>query len=239
MTLTLEQRFDLSASYVADGRLMQRGWHRNDDGRELACMLGSFGQDINSPGACPADLMPPWMAHLIPRLFDGLSPTETLPFARRFGPALRGMVGATDAQWRRVMLKFLRAALGIALPHDRHGVVRPVIDLIDRELRGDVPSEAEWLTAAREARRAWTAAVLTASAREADAAAVATADAEAKVAASAARVAEWVAARDAEARVVALVAAWVMAARALRIACAWGTRAEALLTAMEEEVAND
>jgi len=230
MTLTIEQRFDLSASYVADGRLMQRGWHRNDNGRELACMLGSFGQDINGPSDCPADLMPPWMAHLIPRLFDGLAPAETLPFARRFGPALRGMVGATDAQWRRVMLKFLRAALVVALPHDRHGVVRPVIDLIDRELRGDVPSEAEWAAAAREARRAWTAAALTASAREADAAAVATADAEAKVAASAARVAEWVVWAAWAGAEAAEAAAWAADADA-----AWLTMSDALLTAMEEE----
>jgi hypothetical protein len=57
---------------------LSHDWRRTaeEGGRELVCALAAFGPDINSPGDCPADLMPPWLAEMVPVLDDGIAEAD-------------------------------------------------------------------------------------------------------------------------------------------------------------------
>jgi hypothetical protein len=52
------------------GTLTQGEFHIERDGRQLACALGVIGPDINDAGDCPAQIMPRWLAQMVPAFFD-------------------------------------------------------------------------------------------------------------------------------------------------------------------------
>jgi hypothetical protein len=125
MTIALK---DLTATIAADrlelfadeGRLVQRNWHKADEqGRELACAIGSFHADINDPAKCPARVMPEWCARLIVTMFDGLALADVVPVSKRFAGALRKTEGFTTAQWDTVRRKFLHFTVSHALESAR------------------------------------------------------------------------------------------------------------------------
>lgn len=163
--LNIEERFDRAEAFAREGRLIQGVWHKINKGRKLACALGAFGDDIDDPDMCPAEIGPEWAMRLIVPMFDGLTGVALADFTRRYVPALRGMRGKDGAAWRRVQVEVLLASLRVALPHDRSNVVQPVIVLLEREKCGGTVGADEWNAAA--ARAAWAAG----SAAEADAAA--------------------------------------------------------------------
>lgn len=74
-------------TYAREGRLAQRTWHDEKDGREVACLLGAAA-GISDEDECPASLMPAWLAHALPSLFDGQSMAHAMTFARRWGEAM-------------------------------------------------------------------------------------------------------------------------------------------------------
>ncbi len=88
--LTRETAAIRITAFADEGRLVQSKWHGTDrDGREIACLLGAIHPGINGAGDCPADIMPLWMAHLLPTLFDGVSAKKAPDYGRRFARALR------------------------------------------------------------------------------------------------------------------------------------------------------
>jgi hypothetical protein len=110
---------DRIALFAREGRLIQHGWHRTaDDGRELACLLGAVGSGVTSPEACPADVMPVWLAHLLPTLFDGLPAERTADLGLRFAAALRSGRADDDvrSRWRARAEADARASACAAAP---------------------------------------------------------------------------------------------------------------------------
>lgn len=98
------------------GALIQGGWHRRgDDGRELACLLGSIHPQVQSPADCNGDLMPMWLAELTPALFDGISAADVVPIARRFGGLVARWHALTDAQWSGILTRFLVSTIDDAV----------------------------------------------------------------------------------------------------------------------------
>ena len=73
--------------FVREGRLVQGVWHGEEGGREIACHLGAAA-GVSSPDQCPASLLPGWLAHALPSLFDGQTPAHAQTFARRWGEAM-------------------------------------------------------------------------------------------------------------------------------------------------------
>lgn len=73
-SLTREQRIQLAEAALAENRIVQNSWRLVVEGRELVCALAAFGPDdigrLRTPKACPADLMPEWVAGLIPVMDD-------------------------------------------------------------------------------------------------------------------------------------------------------------------------
>src|SRR5262249_39790713 len=88
--------------------LVQKHWHtRADDGRELACLLGSIGPGVNSASDCNAELMPLWLAEITVSLFDGISENAIYPMAQRFGVLVGRWHVLTPEHWDRVLHRFL------------------------------------------------------------------------------------------------------------------------------------
>jgi hypothetical protein len=98
-----------------EGRLVQGVWHDKRDGREIACLLGAAA-GISDPAACPARLMPPWVAIALPSLFDGQSESHAIPFAIRWGEAMirpewtNIAWDAVRTQWLAFVVQQARAA---------------------------------------------------------------------------------------------------------------------------------
>ena len=117
---------DRLAMFADEGRLVQGNWHRSEEGRDLACALGSFHADISDPSDCPAQVMPGWCARLIVPMFDGLAHADIVPATKRFAAALRRTEGFTAQQWEAVRFKFLHFLVTQALD-----AARKVSDRLD------------------------------------------------------------------------------------------------------------
>ena len=115
MSITRNEAADRIALFASEGRLIQSQWHSERDGRELACLLGAIGPDVNAPDDCPAEVMPAWLAHLLPTLFDGVRPERAMEYGTRFADALRtGRTG--DDVKRAFLVGAVEQALASATP---------------------------------------------------------------------------------------------------------------------------
>ena len=107
--------------FVREGRLVQGEWLGKEDGREIACLLGAAA-GIDEATQCPASLMPQWVAHALPGLFDGQSHPHAQTFARRWGEAmLRDEWRSIDwdavrGEWLAFIVKQAKVAAAAALP---------------------------------------------------------------------------------------------------------------------------
>ena len=147
-----------------------------------ACSIGCFCHDYglepsNFEGLAKLTGYPESGHRLQEAIFEGLPETERADWHVAFAEKAE-----TVTDWQTVIDKTVLASLRIAELHDtsESKVVAADIDLYERRLNGDNPSDAEWAAA-----WAWNAA---------DAAA---ADAAADAAVDAARAAAWVQIRDA------------------------------------------
>jgi hypothetical protein len=208
--LTVQDRLGLAETALREGRIIQSDWRRKDDsGRELVCALAAFGPDINSASACPADLMPPWMAEMVPVLDDGIAEADVPWFMGELLKRAKAWAVLDEAAWERIrtgyMIGLARQALASAAPvqpEPKPAYWQDIVDAVERVAAALEKGEPEELKAAEAA--AWAAAWAAARA----------------AAWAAARAAAWAAAWAAEA------AAW--AARAAAWAAAWAAEAAGL-----------
>ena len=155
------QRFDRLDQFIAEGRVLRFRWADTDaDGRERACLLVALAPEVGQGvvSACPASLIPPWLAHLTLSLDDSVSEVAWPEVVREYARTVR--LGATtldDAGWRRVQARFLFAVLAEAPSPEGEAIAA----LWRRVLAGDEPPSNEW-AAARSA--AWAAEVAARSA---------------------------------------------------------------------------
>jgi hypothetical protein len=101
-------------AHLHEGRLVQGAWHRERDGRELACVLGAIGPKINDASMCPASVMPWWMSRLVVRMFDSQAKDAALAWAGRFGSQMARWHRLDDAAWLRVRESFCSAVVAEA-----------------------------------------------------------------------------------------------------------------------------
>ena len=213
------ERFD---RFFEDGLLTRNEWTGTDErGRKTACLLAALSKEVGtkkSADACPASVMPAWLAHLVPSIDDRTSEEFWPEMVCRFADLVHCWGVLDDAAWRRCEYRFKIVTLDESLKHFDHeknpSVAKAIEDvkaLCQRVVAGDEPTQEEWMTAA-EAAAAW-------AARAARAARAAEAEAEA-AAAWAAR-----AARAAEAEAEA----------AAEAAAAWDRMTDALFNTIEEE----
>ena len=128
-----------------------------------ACSIGCFCHDYglepeDFSGLAEITKYPQSAHHLQEAIFEGLPKSERADWHVAFAEK-----AATVTDWQMVIDKTVLTSLRIAKPHDtsESKVVATVIDLYERKLTGDNPSEAEWASAraaAWAAGAAWAAA---------------------------------------------------------------------------------
>lgn len=82
-------------AYLASDSLIQSGWHDTAaDGRDLACALGALGPDVEGARDCPAQIMPRWLARMVPAFFD----RQAFADAKAWGLAFYAELQRLDGQ---------------------------------------------------------------------------------------------------------------------------------------------
>lgn len=202
------------------GDLLRGAW---TDGHERLSVLAALSDEVREAedaAACPASLMPAWLAQMMPELDDHVSEDGWEGRMRRLGESARSWPALDADAWDRVRLAVLLYCLGTAeaaVTVDEWGVTEAIHGVREAlQGRGDLAAAADAARAAFDA--SWIA-----PEAAADAALVAKAAAEAT-----ALVAEAAARAATEAADVADAAAW---------AAAWDRVCDALLDAIDAEVA--
>jgi hypothetical protein len=223
MTLTAAERLDRLDRMIRENRVSRGEW---TEGHDRACLLAALSPEAGaaqSAAACPAELMPPWLAYLTPWLDDAPSEHAWPHIVRRYASLARRWHVLDGRAWDRARIGALLAIVEEARTHaSDDAVALAAIDGVIAWLRRGAPeserrgvedaaaaaaaSSTPAAYAAYAARAAAAARADAASARAvaADAAyaarAAARAAASASASARAARAAEWEAAEDASDR---------------------------------------
>ena len=132
-TLTIADRIALARQYHSENRIIQNSWRtRGEDGRELVCALAAFGTDINSAGSCPKELMPEWLAQLVPTIDDGIATDQVPWFSGALIDCAERWHVLDAAAWERVRTGFMIGALKLALetaaPVQRSAITLLLVD---------------------------------------------------------------------------------------------------------------
>ena len=133
-----------------DGTLIRNAWTGTDaEGRATACLLAALAPECGaaeSSAACPAEVMPAWLAPLTVFIDDSGSLTSWLGHVRRYAaiaPRFGELIGDLD---RRALIGCLRVIVAEAPSHvEPSGAVSAVLALLDREIGGDRPTAAEYV----------------------------------------------------------------------------------------------
>ena len=168
--MTPTARFDRLDRFIAEGRIIRGSW---GDGKERACLLLALAPEVGSGNiaACPASVLPPWLAELTPPIDDNVAAADWQEIVATYARVVRRGSERLDADgWHRVLARFLAAILG-DLPGEHPAAVAA---LWSRALAGDEPTEQEWqeaaMAAAQERAARASAAALAAAEAAADAA---------------------------------------------------------------------
>jgi hypothetical protein len=177
--MNITERRNYLSSLHEQGLIRPGAWSTDERGRHFVCLLSAISPEVEaeeSASACPADVMPAWLAHLIVSAYDGASNDGRSRLVQLYLDTMTKWSQLSPAAWRQCDLTLRREALNIILPFA--GTSGPVViqvhALISRALNGDEPSEAQWAAAAAEtaeAAAARAAAVRAAAAAKAEAAA--------------------------------------------------------------------
>ena len=129
------------------GTLTQGEWHVERDGRQLACMLGVLGDDIDDLSKCPAQIMPRWLAQMVLPFFDRQKPDDAFAWGLGFTAELARLNGvipfAVIHDWHANTV----CALGIDVAglHKRDTAPHKSLQTLHlRALAGDKITEDEW-----------------------------------------------------------------------------------------------
>ena len=183
---------DRLETFLNEGRLTRKEWASQDDaGRATACLLAALvpecGRD-GSAAACPAELMPAWLAHLTPWIDDAGSEENWMETVFRFADLAASWHVLDTETWRRLEYRVKAVVVREAVRHTTNAgalsACETVIDLCDRAASGEAIPDTTWSaarSAARSAERSatWSAARSAAWSAESAASAVDAANAAA------------------------------------------------------------
>ena len=198
-------RLDALDRAIAADEVLRGEW---TDGHGRACALAHLAPETGerrTSEACPATVMPQWLAALTPEIDDHTSLAARPAILRRYAAVARRWHALDAPTWRRLDFETRALSVRVARPHATAAewrAIDAVLALLDQEAAGKRVPAAAW-----------------------DAASAAAWDAAGASAWDAARAAAWDAARDA-----AGAAARAAASAAARAAISTG-----LLSAIERE----
>jgi hypothetical protein len=142
--------------FAEEGRLVQSEWHgQDDDGREIACLLGAIHPSVTTAAECNGKLMPMWLAELTPPLFDGIPAAEIVPIAGRYGGLVARWGDLAPAAWERVKTAFLiqtvDEAMVAARPVSEGKPYWPAVEAACKQVKAALESGDKKALAAAEA----------------------------------------------------------------------------------------
>ena len=175
---------------IAEDRIIRQRW---TDGHERACLLAALSPETGKAeraSACPAHVMPPWLAHLTPWIDDEVSEDAWPGVIRRYAALARRWSALDDAAWERARIASLIAIVSEArlnCPSSEERALAAIDGVLEWLRRGAPESERAAVSeATRAATKATRAAARAAWAGEAAAASAASVAAAAARAASSA-----------------------------------------------------
>ena len=151
---TAAEAYDRYMAFLGEDRIVQSAWHTEKDGRQLACALGVLGSDVDHPAKCPAEIMPRWLAQMVPWFFDNQSEEDAKDWGTRFYAELKRIDGKVPFtvvyDWHANIVAPL--AIEVAALRKRDAAPHEALrDLHARALAGDRASHDEWRAKLRNA----------------------------------------------------------------------------------------
>ena len=150
----------LDAAIAAD-TLTRRRWTAEEQGRHLACLLAAMVPkcgERETSDACPATVIPEWLAHLTPWIDDAGSQDRWPGVVREYACLLRASVALSSEQCQR--LDFACRAVAVREERDqisknaqigkkaqRIAAIDAVLELLDHASAGGMVSDQEWVAA--------------------------------------------------------------------------------------------
>ena len=186
----VQERVSRLNAMIAEDRIIRQRW---TDGHERACLLAALSPETGKAeraSACPAHVMPPWLAHLTPWIDDEVSEDAWPGVIRRYAALARRWSALDDAAWERARIASLIAIVSEArlnCPSSEERALAAIDGVLEWLRRGAPESERAAVSeATRAATKATRAAARAAWAGEAAAASAASVAAAAARAASSA-----------------------------------------------------
>ena len=123
---------------LSEDRLTWGAWTRTVDGRELLCLLSAMSPEVASAmksGACPANVAPLWLAHLLPWMDDAVSDAYRPEVWRRVADLQARWVDRWPEGWpadvsRRVDLQARRIAVIEARSYTTNAPALAAVDAV-------------------------------------------------------------------------------------------------------------
>ena len=147
MTITAQDYADRYLAAFETGGLTQGHFHTERDGRHLACALGVIGDDVDDPSKCPAQIMPRWLAQMVPAFFDKQTEGAAFSWGVDFTAQLARMNGNVPFSVVHDWHANVVCTVGIEWAEKAKRDVSPHKALQDMHLRalaGDKVSADEW-----------------------------------------------------------------------------------------------
>ena len=111
----MNERVERLNVMVDEDRIIRYEWTGTDaHGREAACLLAALAPEVaeaEDAGACPASVMPRWLAHLTPHMDDHGSVEAWPRMVRRYAACASKWVAHDSAAWKRVEIAARRASV--------------------------------------------------------------------------------------------------------------------------------
>jgi len=149
---------DRLETYQREGRLIRNAWTGTDaQGRETACLLAALVPECGpreGAEACPASVLPPWLARLTPWIDDAGTAEAWPGFVARYVAVLRSWnLDAAQSQRCDYLCRALIVREARSHTTDAWAIAAcdTVIALCDRAAAGSLPPAQEWAAAAARA----------------------------------------------------------------------------------------
>ena len=154
--MTAVDRLD---SYIREGRLTRHQWTGTDDqGREIVCLLVALSPEVGEnkdPSACPASVMPEWLAHLTPWMDDMGTDAAWYSMVKRYAGLARRWHVLSEETWTRLNYHSRAIIVREAMTHTKDEkvikVCERVASLCERRANGELGLEAAMKEAAAAA----------------------------------------------------------------------------------------
>jgi hypothetical protein len=150
--MTPTEHYDRLDTFIQENRLIREQW----EGNNRACLLVALVPDVHKGdyGACPAAVLPEWLARLTPWIDDYGTEERWPEVVRTFARLVRASQYLTAEQWRRLDYRARAIFVRKAGEYGATDVCKRAALLCDRAASGDQPTEEEWAAAAAAAEAA-------------------------------------------------------------------------------------